>query len=481
VLARIIKHEWRTLRGERTPWVVILLFGLLSIYAILNGSQLVREQRAGLEAYVQQRENAALARYQREAQEIEGKLSVGELKEQRLPTGVRHPYTFSTFNPLSAVRPPGPLAPLATGLSDLYPVAFTVGREAKPTEQIENPLQLLVGRFDLAYVYLYLFPLLILMLSYDLLASERESGVLLLLLSQPLSLQKLVAGKLAVRALLVFGSMIVFSGVGLALSAIDFQAAGVWVRSAMCLAAVIAYGAFWFGLALAVNALRYSARANALVLVIAWLTFIVLVPAIVNLTATTLYPLAPRAELVEAMRTITDEVSRRPINELREGFFARHPEFPRDGAYTEVGGARLILEARREEVALRLAPFQSIYQQQLSRQESVVSILRFLSPAILLQESLYALAGTDRARHQHFLRQKEQYHAAWNSFFNPKIFTEAAFTSEDYGHIPRFVFREEATTQVARRALLPLLVLVLLSVGLFLIVLRAYRRYSITA
>jgi ABC-2 type transport system permease protein len=65
---------------------------------------------------------------------------------------------------------------------------------------IENPSHLLSGHFDLAFVIVYLFPLLIFALSYNLLSAEREIGTLRLLMSQPLALRTLVPGKVLVRA-----------------------------------------------------------------------------------------------------------------------------------------------------------------------------------------------------------------------------------------------------------------------------------------
>ena len=67
--------------------------------------------------------------------------------------------------------------------------------------ELENPQRLLSGRLDLAFVLIYLYPLLILAISYNLLSAEQEQGTLALLLSQPVSLRTVILAKVAVRVL----------------------------------------------------------------------------------------------------------------------------------------------------------------------------------------------------------------------------------------------------------------------------------------
>ena len=262
MLKVIIRHEWRLLQADRTAWLVIFLFALLIGYAFLNGSVWARKQQAGITQYLVKSE-AQLNSYRQQAAEIEARIVRGEVKEGRIPSAPRHPYQISTFAGLSATLPLAPLAPLVVGEGDLYPSAYRVGLQAETEEQIENPLKLLVGRFDLAYVMLFLYPLLICALSFNLLAAEREDGTLGLLLAQPLRLRTLVVGKVAIRALLVFGAVIAFSLLGVCFSPLRLTSGDVWGRLLVWLAAVFGYGLFWFSLALMVNALGRSAATNA--------------------------------------------------------------------------------------------------------------------------------------------------------------------------------------------------------------------------
>ena len=80
--------------------------------------------------------------------------------------------------------------------------------------------------------------------------------------------------------------------------------------------------------------------------------------------------------------------------------------------------------------------------------------LKFLSPAVLLQDALNDIAGTGAARHRHFMGQVDAFHRGWRAYFTSLIFQKAQFTAVD--EAPRFTFREEATGAVAGRVALAL-------------------------
>ncbi|MEW6320368.1 MAG: DUF3526 domain-containing protein [Acidobacteriota bacterium] len=103
-----------------------------------------------------------------------------------------------------------------------------------------------------------------------------------------------------------------------------------------------------------------------------------------------------------------------------------------------------------DDVERRVRPVVERYERQIAAQQAVIDRLRFLSPAVLMQDALSDLAGTGMARHRHFLAQVDRFHAHWRAYFTPLIFQRAQVTSFD--EVPRFVFVEEATGDVARRA-----------------------------
>jgi ABC-2 type transport system permease protein len=489
VWRRVMRHEWRHLVADRTAVIVFTAFALTIGYALLNGATQVRRQESGARRFLAAQEANTL-RLQERARAMESYLAAGGTVEN-LPRYERYEHDFgpldaryaAAHNPLSAVSPPPPLAALTVGLSDLYPAAHTVSwwdtETVSAAEPTESPLKLLTGSFDLAFVMLYLFPLFILALCFNLIAAEKEGGTLGMLLAQPITLRTLLAGKVLARAPLIFVPVVFFTAAGTLLSGIEVGMAATAWRLLGWAAVVALYGAFWFGLAVLVNGLGRTAATNAMTLLVCWLAFVVLLPTAVTLLATTLHPAPSRAEFVNAKRELPFEVEGMDEGLLREQFFRDHPEFSRDWQYTDWGLYGIANVAKEEEVERRLQATRRRFDEQLSRQEGVVNALGHLSPAILAQRALYDFAGAGADRRRHYLSQAKAYNREWKAHFWPAMFKGTPFSAADYDRLPRFEYREEPAGVAARRAFGPLLTLFVFASVSGALGVRAYRRYPV--
>ena len=484
MLGTVLRHEWRSLAADRTAWVVLLLFAGVIACAVISGASRVEERRAEIgRGMAAERERLAKDRAEALRVETEGKPAEGEASPFAL--GPDHPYYLGTRQGTDAFLPPGPLAALALGQTDLQPYGYRIttgNRESLATsEPLENPIKLHTGAFDLSFVLIYLYPLLILALSFNLVSGEKEGGTLGLLLSQPLSLHALILGKVALRALLVLGSAVVFT-LAVALAAeVDLSAPGAAFRLALWFLAVLAYGAFWFSLAVWIDSRGRSAAANAVALSSCWLVLAVLVPGLVNLLATALYPVPSRVELVNAMRAATDQ-ARVQGSQVLGRFFEDHPQLATDRPSSPEEASFMVLRlARDEAIARGLEPVLARFEERLARQRALVDRFRFASPALLLQDVLLDAAGTGSARHQRFAAEVEAFHRSWRELFAARyVAAKPVFTAADYDRLPRFTFNEEPAAETARRTALPLAVLILLPIALGGLGLYGYRHYPVT-
>ena len=104
-----------------------------------------------------------------------------------------------------ALLPPAPLGALAIGQGDVYPNYIKVTARSLDAlvsgDQIEHPLAVASGQFDVAFVILFLYPLLIFAVSFDLTATERDQGTLRMVLAQPVTIRDVIAGKMIVHPL----------------------------------------------------------------------------------------------------------------------------------------------------------------------------------------------------------------------------------------------------------------------------------------
>lgn len=475
-LFRIIRHEWRCLSADRSVWIITLLFALIIGYGIYNGSVWARFQRGTIAAALAE-EQERLSRLRQDVIEINsGNKAAPPFSNPTSPSTVGN-----SLGQRYAYLPPAPLSSLSTGQSDLNAYYFKVSTRNKRNfinnEEIDNPTNLLSGRFDLAFAIIFLYPLLILALSYNLISGEREQGTLAMLLSHPVSLRTLVLGKVGLRAGLILASAIIFSLIGASLGGVDLSGEGVASRLTLWIAAMIAYGAFWFALAVAVGSFGKSSATNAIALACLWLAFVVIIPSVINVTATTFYPVPSRVELISAVREASNEATAEGSRLLAK-YYEDHPELTA-GTEMDANDFAARSYAVQEAVDKSIQPVMARYDEQLARQQNLVDRFRFSSPAILAQIALNEIAGTGQARYSHFQSQVDSFHEEWKSFFVPKVFQKAKLTEKDYDAMPRFAFAEESASQVTSRVALPLIILLVAALLTGAMALLSLRRYPL--
>ncbi len=208
--AQQFTQEWRLFRREKQTWVMFALFFALALYAVQNGRERTEREKQTL-AQSDEKRNAFLDSLEQVAKQEEAKLESLRKPLEPPSWGVRHPY-FANFRSAGyAVLPVSNLAALSIGQSDLQNRVLLIRLDSEretfdhDESDLQNPLKMKIGEFDFAFVVIYLLPLLILAASFNLLSGEKETGVLSLVLSQPVSLSELVRAKVWLRALILLG------------------------------------------------------------------------------------------------------------------------------------------------------------------------------------------------------------------------------------------------------------------------------------
>ena len=314
-----------------------------------------------------------------------------------------------------AVLPNAPLAALAVGQSDMLPNYYRISYLSKVSfmydTEIENPWNLLSGHFDLAFVIVFVLPLLIIGLGYNLLSAEREHGTLRMLCSQPLSLVTLIAGKLAVRLAAVLAIVILLPLVALLALRPEARAADPSLLLSWSVL-VACYALFWFALAALVNVAGLSSSSNALIMVAGWTILVLILPVTLNLAVNAISPVPSRTELASRTRVVTAE-SLRQYEDLYSADYryASDPDalLVKDGRIEVPSRMRAFFLAKQN-VDEQIEPLLKRFDRQLLRQQQLVDRIGFLSPAILVNEALSSIAGTGSARFLAFKAQTETFH-----------------------------------------------------------------------
>ncbi|MEM6721579.1 MAG: DUF3526 domain-containing protein [Bacteroidota bacterium] len=427
------KYEWLLLIRNRWIQLLSILLFFLFGFAVYNGIQKVEARQATINNALDDlktQETATLA--------VLDSLENGQkvsLSRWRLPS---RPVVIGNYLPRVVHMPAKSTAFIATGQSDLF------AHYVKPTvtgddlsisyTEMTSPVQLLFGSFDLAFVIIYLLPLLIIAFSFNVLAAERESGTLKLLASQPIRIRTWVLQKLGLRFFWLILCISVTLIIVFAISSFDFAAN--WSALLTLLGYIIVYALFWFVLAFATNIWIHSSAKNAIALIGFWVIFVLLSPSILNQLSTSLYPMPSRTLMLNQMRTLKAEASKKQ-DEILDSYLRDHPEYAiNDSTQTRNFYHRYM--ATQNLVKEELRPVVEKFDTQLRKQQEWAYTFSWLSPALVVQNGLNRLAGTSEKDYQSFKSQSLAFATQWRDFFLPYMFNNQEFKKSDYKNLPAF-------------------------------------------
>ncbi|MEM9076194.1 MAG: DUF3526 domain-containing protein [Bacteroidota bacterium] len=446
------KYELKLLLRSRWIQLLSLILLLLFGFSTYNGLQKVEKRKKDIaDAHLEVKENDEMMLKLIDSVEQGMQVSASRWT---IPT---QPMAVGNYHPRVAAMDPQPMEFIATGQGDLF--THYVKPKVSGDDFVLNfaemtsPVQLLFGSFDLAFVIVYLLPLLIIAFSYNVLSAEKESGSLRLLASQPIGIQNWVLQKLGLRffwlsILVILTMTIVFFGVGLSPFAEILSFLGL-------LALVLVYMLFWFALTFLINLWVGSSSKNAVVLLGLWVAFVLLVPSVLNQLGNTLYPMPSRTLMINEMRTLKAELSGKQ-DEILDNYLRDHPEYAINDS-TQSRGFYHRYMASQKLVKEEMAPVINAYEEQLKKQQAWVGSLKWGSPAIIVQESLNQMAGTSTKDYESFRKQVIGFAGTWRDHFLPFLYNNRDFSQKDYGDLPNFQYEQKS---YASFAVIPILFLI---------------------
>lgn len=470
MFSHVFRHELRLFRQNPSWWGSLIAVAVLTVVAALNGDarSVARAER--------------LADLEASATQLEGSVAKQLRAYEESPAG-EPPAAASAgalgFSILSqpVSLPADPLRALALGQSDTLPEHYVTTAHATYSfmnnSDIVNPNNLLAGSFDVAFVVVFVLPVFIIALIFDLLSQEKERGLLALTLAHGVSLPSYTLAKCAARSCIVIGVTLLVTLLGFVVAGLDLNAPGAVADAVAWLLVVLLYALFWFAVGLFVNALDRRSETNGILMANAWLIALVILPALVNVIATAAFPAPSRVVLTTELREAASEAEQNAAA-AREAYFFDHPELAAGG---EAPGA-FFREVLASEAAIEqsIQPLLEAFESQAAKRASVVDALKYMSPAILTQQALTAIAGTDDARYADFRRQVREFHQNYRAFFAERLLADQPMTAADLKRMPEFEFAESSAYD---RAIAAALALLLFSLALVAGALRLYRRYPV--
>jgi ABC-2 type transport system permease protein len=410
------RHEWRLLLRARGAVAALLLLAVLSSVAVGLGLREV------------QRQHDTIAR-------------VAELQRQELaaqaPRLTRHgdAGTVAYYAFLATWDPPSPAAFLALGLRDATPYVLRVRALALQSQLHEgetfNPELALAGRFDFAFVAVYLLPLFLIVLLHDLVSSERQSGRLALLRALPGAGRGLWLRRAVLRAGLATAALLLPAAAGAIASGMPAAQLG------LVAVAVLAYAACWTGLALWVGARDAGAVAHALVLMGAWVGLTLVLPTLGHAVLARSVPVGQGVALMLAQREAVHGAWDLSREATLARFFRSHPQWQHT-APLPAGFHWKWYYAFQQLGDEAVAPQVAAYREALMARQRATDGLGVALPGVGLQAVLHRIAGTDLGAQLAYQDAITAFHTRLREHHYPYLFDERRYGMDDFARLPRY-------------------------------------------
>ena len=342
-----------------------------------------------------------------------------------------------------------PLGGLSVGQSDLNPTVKQLTIKTFEAQRFDtdlvNPSSLHAGNLDLAFVILFLFPLLVIVLTFNLIAEETESGTWKLVAVQAKSTFGFVFSKLLVRMCLLY--LLLFLLLLVAKLALQIPLNEHFL-TVILLSSL--YLLFWFVLSFFVICFKQSSGYNALILLSAWLVLLLLLPAGVNAYITGKYPIPEAMSTAIAQRDGYHVKWDTDKRETIEKFYQHYPQFESFGYPTE-GFNWLWYYAMQQMGDDDSNAQQEALDKKITLREKTSALIAQWIPNLHLQLTLNQLAGTSMRQHMDYLNEAEAYHERLRLFFYPKVFEELHADTIDWSKIKPIFHKTAVSTSPLKR------------------------------
>lgn len=435
ILRHVFYYEWLSFVRNRFQVAILFLTLALGIYAIYYGYDEMSKQRTTI-ATVQNEHRQEQARilkgFNADTTTTDGK------KEYQLSAVTRMVWSRQFYGVFFS---PSALAPLSIGQRDIQPYYYKLKAMSLYYQlfqnEIANPQKLLVGNFDLSFVLVYLFPLLIISLSYGLLSSEKDRGLLALLKSQTAPVHIIVIYKLLFYFLVIFSLALVLSTIGFIIADVGLIANCSEITS--WLAIVTVYFLFWFSVMFFIVSLNKNSSFNAISGIGSWLMFLIIIPAVLNIAISIAMPLNSSVLSGISRRTgVFNEESDENQKRVIRQYLKQKPELDFGEKMYQTNLVTKGFAAYTELNDQKSAKLVQLYHSQVQEREEIARRFDFINPAVNAQAMFNAVADTDLESFQNFYRSVKAYHQRLVSFYYPKLFADKNLTVKDYKLAPQF-------------------------------------------
>lgn len=331
--------------------------------------------------------------------------------------------------------PPSNLAYTALGERDTYPWKHRVRMLAIEGQIYEtdtpNPELAQAGRVDYAFVLSFLVPLVVILLLYDLQASERKANRFDLLLATATQPRQLWVLRIVARILTLYVCLLMPIWLG-------GIYAGVHLSSVLIVSLVsLIYVLFWTLLCAWVMRKDHEPPRLASTLVGMWFLLCAVVPVVGHLAIEQGVKGPSGGDVVLLQRESVNDAWDLPKQQTMNDFVAAYPEW-KEHLEMKSQFEWKWYYAMQQVGDMKAAKLSQSYRNAIKQRDKLAGLVSLISPPMLVQRQLTRLAETDAKAALSYEQAVRDYHAQLRSFYYPLLFEEQAFNLDKLDNLPQF-------------------------------------------
>ena len=384
----IFSYELNHFLKTRTKVVSYLFFILACIYSLFNGFQLHDKQLNTIKN-IKEQETESLAKV---LNWFKNDLSG---PEDRSWVDITDPYWAIRYSPTYVIKEPSLLLPLGIGQAEQYGYYQKLSIWSSPldndiVEEISNYERLINGNIDFSFLILFLLPLLIIILTYNVRGLESDLKFHDLVSVQVGDYKKWVLYRLLFYAvLLLFSVDCLFLSVAFINNVFSYQFFELIILSNFYI--LIYFISFYLIIIKSNGSISVAFKMIAL-----WLTFCVLVPGAVHQYINLKYPTNYMTDFLDANRKDTYDVFKLSKEELNEQLIEIYPELLLSKHAKDSVINRTIVRNTMSAIVnqINVNAIEKINQQNFSK-NNLITKAYFFNPLSFFQNKWNALTETD--------------------------------------------------------------------------------------
>lgn len=377
-----------------------------------------------------------LVQVDRQNQTIQHLLEADEQERLSLSKKVKSWGSAAYYNFHLTYEPPSDFAYASMGLRESQPWKHRIRMLALEGQIYErdvgNPSVALIGRLDFAFFAAFIFPLVLIMLLYDLKTGEKTAGRYALLEATAENSATFWLLRAGLRSASLYMSLIlplIIAGLIAGTELNKLLLACLWV---------LGYTIFWTFLCHRISAWRKPGSVILMTLIMIWVSTAVIFPASARLAIDRSSPIPSGADILMLQRETVNDAWDLPRDVTMDAFFSKHPQW---SDYEPVSSSfewqwyyafQQVGDQRTEQLS-------SAYLNGRLQREKSATWVSLLAPPILLERSLQSLANTDLVSSVNYEKRVRTYHKELRDFYYPKFFRNEPFDKSELSNLPQFV------------------------------------------